>query len=207
MNPPDREPNPQNLSQWRDFAIGFLRKQLGQDAPLQLGDATLLRDSPLEGEGPVCAFQFMLKRVGAEPHRCFVVVGRTEPNYYPVFDLTPDEVFSLHFGTRFMLVMGVAACDVASRSGYDAMADARRIVDRVAPKQPIDDLSVAAAFDVQGQIHVVLQCLLDGRRVYIMAGDAPQGFSQRTHLPPHVAYRLHLGEVLRREPAPNDDVP
>jgi len=82
---------------------------------------------------------------------------------------------------------------------YDFTADARAMVNRVAPESSLEDVSVAATFDVEGQLHAVLRVRLAGNIIYLFARDAPPGFSRRTDLPPHVAYRLHLGIVLRQE--------
>jgi hypothetical protein len=204
MDTPTPAPSTETIPQWRDFALAYLRGQLKEFAPAQLGEASIFDRSPLEGDGAACIFDFLLTRGGGQPERCYVVVGHTEPNYYPAYDLTLDEAYSLHVGTRFMLVVSVAQCDWRARAGYDPQADARQIVDRVAPAASIDELSVATSFDVEGQLHVVLKARVAGEPVFIMAGDAPHGFSRRVHLPVPAAYRLHLGEVLRQEPAPVD---
>jgi hypothetical protein len=96
-----------------------------------------------------------------------------------------------------MLVMGVAQCPPPDR--FDALSAARAVVDRVSPSTPISGLSVAACFDVEGDCHVVLRGRVADQDVYIMAGDAPAGFLHRVDLPPPVAFRLHLGSVLRSE--------
>jgi hypothetical protein len=203
MDVPTLPPTRETIELWRSYALAFLRGQLQASAPAQLGEATILDRSPLDGDGAACIFDFMLTR-GGSPQKCYVVVGQTEANYYPAYDLTPDEAYSLHIGTRFMLVVGVGQCDWRARSDYDPSADAREIVDRVAPGAPIDEVTVPGSFDVLGQLHVVLKARVAGEQVYIMAGDAPNGFSRRVHLPVPAAYRLHLGEALRHEPAPED---
>ncbi|HKQ48188.1 MAG TPA: hypothetical protein VJZ71_08980 [Phycisphaerae bacterium] len=194
---PTTPPDPMNLSPWREYALGYLRAQLREDAPGELGVARVFERSPLEGDGAVVVFEFRARRGAAESDQYYVVVGQTEPNYYPAYGLDADEAYSLHLGTRFMLVMGVAQC--VAPEGIDVMAAARVVVDRVAPSAPIEGLTVAACFDVEGQHHVVLRGRVAGQDVYIMAGEAPAGFSRRVELPPQVAYRLHVGAVLRVE--------
>ena len=159
-------------------------------------------------------FGFTADRSGRGEEQYHVFVGQTEPNYYPALGLTAEEAFNLHLGTRFMLVMDVALIDAASagqpsehlpETAYDAAADARGIVDRVAPGATIEDLTIAAAFDVEGAIHTVLRCRVAGEPVYIMGRDAPPGFSRRVDLPAQVVLRLHIGHVLRQEPKPADE--
>ncbi len=198
--PPDRK----SWSAWRDYALEYLRSQLGQAAPMELGEPAFLERSPLAGEGPLVVFPFRAALDGRHLEEYRVVVGCTEPNYYPAYNLSPEETLDLHLGTRFMLVLGVAQYRRAD-DAYDPMQDAQSIVARVAPGRPIEDLSIAAAFAVDEQVHTVLRCRIDGTPVYIMARDAPWGFCERADLPPQVAYRLHLGQVLRREPSPRDD--
>ncbi len=200
---PNTLPDPQDLSPWRRYALEYLREQIREAAPAELGEATFFRHSPLEGEGATVLFEFRAHR-GEASDRYYVAVGQTEPNYYPAYGLEADDAYSLHLGTRFMLVMGVAQCEAASGKAYDPMPDARAVVDRVAPSAKIEGLSVAACFDVGGQRHIVLRGKVAGQEVYIMAGEAPAGFSRRVDLPPPVAYRLHLGMVLRSEPTPKE---
>lgn len=245
MHTPKEPPNEQNVDEWRGCALAYLAEAFGEAAPARLENPVVFPRSPLEGEGATAAFEFTADRGGRGPERYYVFVGRTEPNYYPAYDLSAEEAFELHLGTRFMLVMGVAqvdgieagegepepaeACDAAigatggspARDGtgsklpvapveetnpmpdqpYDPVQDARRIVDRVAPERPVSEVAVAATFDVDGQRHAVLRCRVGNEPVYVFGRDAPQGFSRRTNLPPHVAYRMHIGHVLRREAA------
>ena len=211
MEPPPSPPGNENLDEWRDYALAYLAEQLRSAAPPALVNPVLFPRSPLEGEGPTVLFGFTADRSGRGKERYHVFVGRTEPNYYPVFDLNAEEAFDLHLGTRFMLVMGVALLDESSAGpspgrssarAYDAAADARSIVDRVSPGAAIEDLTIAAMFDVDGEIHAVLRCRIAGEPVYIMGRDAPPGFSRRVDLPAQVVFRLHLGHVLRHEPKP-----
>ncbi|MBX3396808.1 MAG: hypothetical protein KF841_15735 [Phycisphaerae bacterium] len=192
----------EQTDRWRRTALEYLREQLREDAPAALGAMTLFKRSPLEGEGQTVVFEFTAARGGPDVSRYAVVVGDTEPNYYPAEDLTAEELFELHLGTRFMLVLGVSMvphAEIQADDQYDMHRDARQIVARVAPDAVLSDLEPAATFRVGDELHAVLRCRLNGRPVYVMGRDAPLGFSTRTHLHPHVAYRLHLGHVLRRE--------
>jgi hypothetical protein len=214
MEPPTLPPEDQNLDEWRNYALFYLADQLGSAAPKTLVNPALFPRSPLAGEGPTVLFEFTadLSGRGEEPYH--VIVGKTQPNYYPAYGLSAEEAFDLHLGTRFMLVMGVAlmkeissehSAGGSSETAYDAAVDARGIVDRVAPGATIDDLKIAASFDVDGRIHTVLRCRVAGEPAYVMGRDAPPGFSRRVDLPAQVVFRLHLGQVLRHEPEPADE--
>ena len=226
MPAPNHPPDASNTADWTAFALEYLAPQLRDHAPDSLGPSTLFPRSPLEGDGPCLVFPFAADRTGHGLENHYVVVGVTEPNYYPAYGLDPEDAFSLHVGTRFMLVMQIAQIPVGSEAvspggagvspggaaispggegvspAYDALQDARGIVDRIAPDAKLEDVSIAASFDVDGAIHTVLSATLNGERIYIMGRDAPPGFCRRADLPPQVAYRLHLGEVLRAEPDP-----
>ena len=204
MEQPQSPPNSGNVGEWERYGLAYLSEHFKEAAPKKLSKPMLFERSPLEGEGATVVFEFSADRSGRGAERHFVVVGQTEPNYYPAYDLSGEEAFDLHLGTRFMLVMGVGQVDGADDE-YDATADARGIVDRISPKAAIEDVALAATFEVGGQLHAVIRCKLSGQPVYIMGRDAPPGFSRRTDLPPQAAYRMHIGQVLRREPAPKSD--
>jgi hypothetical protein len=106
-----------------------------------------------------------------------------------------------------MLVMAVATVVVTPEDGYDAETNAREIVGKIGPDTTVERVTLMATFDVDGEKHAVLRAVLGGRDIYIMGRDAPWGFSDRTDLPPHVAYRLHIGQVLRAEPDPDQAHP
>lgn len=205
MDRPASAPNAENLSAWAALALAYLREQLGERAPDVLGVGRIFDANPLEGEGPVAVFPFDLQHIGEGDRGHFVVIGRTEPNYYPAYGLDAEDIFHLHLGTRFMLVMQVAQRSPQPEDDFDPQREARAIVDRVAPQAKIEELSVAACFDVEGQLHAVLKCRIDGTDAYLMAGEAPRGFSTDVCLPPQVAYRIHLGRVLLAEPKPADE--
>ena len=205
MKLPADPPSEKNLPAWQAYALDYLREQLKDAAPSELTKPKLFERSPLEGEGATVVFEFTADIADRGAERHFVVVGQTEPNYYPAYGLDADETFSLHVGTRFMLVMGVAQCGPSEPGDYDAQADARAIVGRIAHEAAVEDVTIAATFDVEGEPHAVLRCKVAGESVYIFGRDAPPGFSRWTNLPPQVVYRLHLGSVLRREPAPSDE--
>lgn len=204
MNRPDKPPDAGNLDAWREFALAYLRAQWPNDAPATLEAPAVFSRSPLEGEGAVVIYPFTSARAaaGGDP-RMHVVVGATEPNYYPSYGLSVDDAFSLHLGTRFMLVMGIGQHEADGGDPYDAEDDARRIVSRVSSTAPVEDVRIAAQFNVEGEIHSVLKARVAEREVYILGRDAPMGFVERADLPAPVAYRLHLGRVLRAEPDPD----
>lgn len=211
MNEPTTPPNESNLNTWRDAALAYVREHFGAAAPSTLGDHQLFEWSPLEGEGATVIFRFEADRSGNGVQSYYVVVGETEPNYYDGKNLDFDEAYSLHLGTRFMLVLGIGqVTDEPESLGpddkpYDLERDARLIVDRVSPQAPIRNVSLAALFDVGGERHAVIRAQVADQDVYIMGRDAPLGFSLRTDLPAPLAYRLHIGGVLRKEPRPEVD--
>lgn len=194
-----------DLSAWSAVALKYLRDQLASDAPASLTNGKLFPNSPLEGEGFTVLFAFQSKRGSPDDTNFYVAVGPTHANYYPAYGLSPDEAYDLHLGTRFMLVMSIAQRGPAPDDDFEIQREARRVVERIAPQAVIDDLELAASFDLDGQFHAVLLCKMAGKPVYIFAGDAPMGFCEKTSLPPAVAYRMHLGHVLRHEAKPEDE--
>lgn len=205
MDRPELPPSEPTLQPWRAFALAFLRAELRDAAPAQLAGGVIYPASPLDGEGAVAIFEFQTTRAGESAARYAVVVGETEPNYYAVHDLTPEEIFELHLGTRFMLVLGVSQipADIAlSDADYDLNRDAMEIARRATNHPVLEDLALAAMFSVEDQKHAVIKAQLNGNAVYIMGRDAPLGFSTRRDLAAHIAYRLHIGHVLRREAMP-----
>ena len=196
-------PDDASLDAWRAYALAYLAEAMRESAPNALGGATIFPNSPLDGEGAVAVFEFEAQRSSLDAKRFFVAVGQTEANYYPAYDLTSDEAFSLHLGTRFMLVMGIGQASSAQLANVDAVHAAKAVVDRVSPDLSIDDARVAAAFDVDGELHVIVSCRIGGREAYVMSAGAPAGIYERHSLPPQVVYRMHLGQVLRNEPDPD----
>ena len=199
---PAAAPAPDCEREWREYALTWLRQQLGDRAPTTMGIPTYFDASALEGDGPIAIFPFSTS--GDEPAEHWVVVGRTEPNYYPRWGLTADEAFRVHLGTRFMLVVGVSQADEAERQTYDPRADLDRILAQIYPGEPSLKASLAAMFRVGAKRHTVCRCRIGGEDVFVMAGDCPPGFYRRTELPPHVVYRLHLGSLLVQEAKDKD---
>ncbi len=206
--PPADPPSEASRGDWEHYAIKFLRAHFAEATTAQFDASSFYADSPLEGEGAIAIFRFHADRADRGPAPYYVAVGRTEPNYYDATGLDFDDAFALHLGTRFMLALSVAQvhesadAPAADAEPYDLLRDARRIVDRVAPEAPLEDVSLAALFDVAGARHAVIRARIAGTPVYIMGRDAPIGFSERTDLAAPVAYRIHLGHVLRMEPDP-----
>lgn len=199
-------PDGASLDAWRAYALAYLAEALRESAPNALGSATIFSRSPLEGEGAVVVFEFEAERSSLDAKRFYAVVGRTEPNYYPAYDLTSDEAFSLHLGTRFMLVLGIGQAAAERVATFDASAAAKAVVERVSPELTIRDARVAAAFDVDGELHAIVFCDIEGREAFVISGDAPPGIYERVTLPPQVVYRMHLGQVLRNEPDPDGPI-
>ncbi len=176
----------------------YLESQLGAGAFRDPVEIALFDESPLEGEGPVSVLAFEAAVGGGPPDHYHVVVGRTVPNYYPAWGLSAEEVYNLHIGTRFMLVL-----EVTSSAPQDAPADlesrAAAELARIAPGEPIADFRAVAVFQVESQQHFVARCRIGPEDVYLILGDLPLGIYRRVDLAPQVVYRLHLGQVLRME--------
>jgi hypothetical protein len=187
----------------REQALAYLREQLGPAAPATLEALGHFAESPLDGEGPVTLYRFVAAVGGAEPATYVVAAGETEPNYYPAYDLTPDEAYHLHLGTRFMLVVGVGqvpASDVPPGEVERLSALVRGVV----PDRTVSELTLVTAFRVEDGRHLVARAAIDGHEVYLLGGDLPLGLYERTALPPQVVYRMHLGQVLRMEPSEDE---
>jgi hypothetical protein len=180
------------------IARAYLSQELGADAPRELTLAGSFDEAPLEEEGRTSIFAFTASRGGNPAESFFVVSGETEPNYYPAWDLDPEEIYSLHIGTRFMLVMEV------SQLGLEAVpdtleSDVLAALAEVAPEEPVQDFRPVAVFELEDTVHVVCRMRIREEEVYLLAGDLPLGVYRRTDLPPHVIYRMHLGNVIRME--------
>jgi hypothetical protein len=184
-------------------AQAYLERELGARAPGVLTPVAEFDEQPLEGEGAASLFTFDLPPAPAAcgedaDARHYVVVGATAPNYFPAYGLSPDEAYSLHIGTRFMLGLEIALAD-ASAEPPAARENARRFVSLCNPDVPIEEIELAALFRCAEELYAVYAVSLGGRRVYCFGADCPPGFSELTQHPPQVALRLHLGRLIRRE--------
>ncbi len=181
-----------------EMAREYLARQFGPRAPTALRPVAIYDEHALEGEGAVSVFSFTASHGDQEPAAFYVITGETEPNYYPDWGLSPDEVYSLHLGTRFMLVLEV---DRLPLSELPPMLESEivRSLATVAPGEPIGDFRPVAAFSLDGQRHAVCRLRLGEEELYVLGGDLPLGIYRRTDLPPHVIYRLHLGKLIRTE--------
>lgn len=200
-SPPPVDPNPTTIEPWREFALAYLREQFGPHAPTELGPPALFPQSPLEGDGAAFVFPFIAAPGGNEPQEFAAVVGRTEANYYPAASLSPEQLYDVHLGTRFMLTVGISQADESERRAYDPTDDVTALIRQVAPGEAVDGVALETMFRVGDERHAVCTCRVAGEALYIMTRDCPPGFYRLTHLPPHVVYRLHLGQLLRQEAA------
>lgn len=170
----------------------------------------------LAGEGRTQLWAFELEPSaafasggGAPAPRYYVAVGQTTPNYFPAYGLQPDDAYSFHVGTRFMLELRVALVD-RSLEPAGAREGLRNFVSACNPGVPIDSEQLAALFrcvpDTQAtpdedgdRFFAVYRLTLRGKEVYCFGADCPPGFSELTQYPPQVALRLHLGKLIRAE--------
>lgn len=191
--------NDERIEAWRAAALSYLGETLRERAPAELGAHHVFGESPLEGEGPVVLFEFVLAGTSSEPQRYFVAGGLTEPNYYAALDLPPEDMYALHLGTRFMLVLGVGLMPEVNRNSLDLDKAVRELVWSIRPGAAVSDVEWAAAFDVDGQLHGVARCRIGEQAAYAFVGGAPAGFSTQVDIAPQVAYRIHLGRALLAE--------
>jgi hypothetical protein len=181
------------------MARSYLQQELKADAPEQLTWLARFDEGPLEGEGPVSVFTFIASIGGSAAESYFVVAGETHPNYYPAWDLAPDEVYNVHIGTRFMLVLEISQLDLKELPP-SLENDITVVLQSVAPDQPVEEFHPVAGFILQSrQKHAVCRCHIGDEEVYVLGGDLPVGIYRQVDLPPHVVYRMHLGAIIRRE--------
>lgn len=179
-------------------ALAFLQTQLGPHAPNRLEHALTVHEEPLEGEGPTSLFRFEAAPDGGAPQRFWVAAGVTEPNYYPDWGLSADEMYSVHIGTRFMLVMEVAQAP-PDQVPHDASEWFESFIRSVAPSARVSIVKPLAAFLVEAQFHVVVEAVVNDERIAVVGYEAPPGIYRNAHLPPQVLPRRHWGTLIRRE--------
>lgn len=192
-------------------AARYLATQFGDQRAPALTLADVFDEQPLDKEGLTAIFRFELpasnavvKAAGGAQLPHYVAVGVTEPNYYPAYNLAPDDAYSLHIGTRFMLVMGVASVDLANEPD-DAREQMRAFVAAAAPGARLGADELVALFACEDQRFAAYRVRVDDEPLYVFGADCPPGFYQTTYLPPAVVLRLHLGKLIRAEArqAPN----
>ncbi len=179
-------------------AMDHLSKELGADAPRTVLLEATFAECPLEGEGDMSVFSFEASIGGEKAERYFVVAGRTVANYYPGWGLTAEQVYELHLGTRFMLVMEVSTVPVDTLPP-DLVENIRSLISTVAPAEEVSGIVAASAFRVDDATFAVCRARISGEEVYVLGLDCPPGIYREIHLPPHVILRGHLGRLIRRE--------
>lgn len=180
-------------------ALAYLHAQLGSRAPQVVQACATFDEAPLEGEGAVTVLAFDLKPEGpgANP-RHYVVIGQTQPNYYPAYGLTPDEIYSLHIGTQFFLGVGVHVVEFAHEPP-DARDGVAHFVETCNPGVPRGPIVLAGLFRGDGSFFAVYRLTVGDQEVYCFGADLPPAFSPLIDQPPQVALRLYLGRLLRAE--------
>ena len=180
------------------MALDYLRVELQHEAPTRIERVARFDEVPLQDEGRVTLFRFTARLAGPEEQPYYVVAGQTVANYYPDWGLTPDQLYSVHVGTRFMLVVEVRQLAIEDLpTGIEAALGEE--LAGVLPGEPISSIVPVAAFRAEDQTHVVCTARIADEDVYVMGGDLPMGIYRQVHLPPHVIYRWHLGEIIRME--------
>ncbi len=197
------------VSQLEKSALEYLRGRLAARAPQTLRFEREFDERPLDGEGATALFSFELPpemdvgseaRPGAAELKHYVAVGETEPNFFPAYGLRPDDAYSFHLGTRFVLEMGLQVVD-ASYEPPTARSLLHAAVQNYAAGAKLEQEELAALFRCEEGLFAVYRLTLDGREVYCMGADCPPGFYHMTEHPPQVALRLHLGKLIRAEAA------
>ncbi len=186
-------------------ARDYLAEQLGPRQPDELTLAATFDEHPLETEGDCAAFSFDLApgpdtppEAAGHDQQHYVIVGQTEPNYYPAYKLDPSDAYSLHLGTRFMLELGGAVAPPEDEPAA-AREQLRAFILACNPGESIEQVLLAALYRCEDQLFAVYRVTLRGQDVYCFGADCPPGFAQRTDLPPLVALRAHLGALIRHE--------
>ncbi len=181
----------------RQMAMDHLVAELREEAPQSLEFAAAIDEQPLEGEGRVSIFTFKAALGSPESTDYYAIAGRTQPMHYPSWGLSPDEIYCVHIGTRFMLELKVSQvrgeeipADLADRLVQQASASAGEHV--LLAGEP-------TVYRVEAQHHAVCPAAIREERWYIVGGDINGGFYERTELPAHVIYRWHLGQIIRNE--------
>jgi aminopeptidase C len=185
-------------------ARAYLTEQLADDAPSELVPVAQFSESPLEGEGAATVFQFTASLQGNPPETFYVVAGETEPNYYPAWDLSADEIYSVHVATRFMLVLEVQSEPVENLPD-DTRHSVEQALQQVVPGEAISHFEPQLAFRVEQDLHAVSRIRIANEDVYVVSGNLPLGIYRQVDRPPHVIYRLHLGTIIRSEEEPTDE--
>lgn len=180
------------------MALDYLKAVLADEAPRSITPVAVFDETPLQDEGKVTVFAFTAKLGGNAEEPFYVVAGQTVPNYYPQWGLDAEQAYSLHLGTRFMLVVGVQHLAFGElppnleQSIRDELAG-------VLPGEEVSDVEPVAAFRADQHTHAVCRAKIGGEDVYVMGADLPIGIYREVQLPPHVVYRWHLGNVIRME--------
>ena len=182
----------------RQQALDYLSIALSLHAPPDLTQEAVFEGQPLEREGDMSVFSFRAGVGGQEEQGYYVVAGQTDPNYYPEWGLTPEQIYDLHLGTRFMLVMKTSSFPLDKLPG-DLPERIERFIGTVAPGARVRDVAPAAAFNIESDVHAICRATIAGESVYVIGLDAPPGIYRDVHLPPHVVFRRHIGQLIRRE--------
>ncbi len=186
-------------------ALDYLAEQLREAAPRYLVLEGEYDERPLEGEAAAMVFSFELNVSGASEHcpggprRHYVVAGRTAPGYFPAYGWGPDEAYSVHIGTRFMLETRLHIVDAALEPP-GARAGLLAALTQFGDGATADLVDLAALFRVDDEAYfAVYRLRVRERDYYAFGGDCAPGFYEMTDRPPQAVLRLHLGQLIRHE--------
>lgn len=211
---------------FRKTAAEYLQSTLSARAPQDLTFEAEFNEAPLEGEGRTALFSFELEvaagtrsadpeaapqgsttpAAGSPAPACpgrtllkhYVAAGQTTPNYFPAYGFDPDQAYSLHIGTRFLLEMGIQKRPTEAIPP-DTLPRLQSVLENFLRSATSTPPEPAAYFGCDEGEYAVYQMTVNGQPYFVLGGDCPPGFYALTHLPPQVALRLHLGQLVRRE--------
>lgn len=185
------------------MALDYLKAVLYEDAPHTITPVAVFDEKPLQDEGKVTVFAFNATLGGNPDEPFYVVAGQTVPNYYPQWGLDADQAYSLHLGTRFMLVVQVQHLAL-SELPPTLEEDLREELAGMFPGEVIGEIKPVAAFRADEHKHAICRARIGNEDLYVMGADLPVGVYREVQLPPHVVYRWHLGNIIRME-RPEED--
>lgn len=197
-------------SQFEAQARDYVAAQLGPRAPAELRFEALFNEAPLETEGPTALYSFALPPANPQCHdhdpRHYVLSGATSPNYFPAYGLGPDEAYSLHIGTIFMLELEIARVelDLAPPNTLDSLSF---FLEQLNPGTRIAEPRLVGLFRSSDTYFGVFSARIDERLLACVGAlpldrgnqSATPGFYERADLPPQVLLRWHLGNLIRHE--------
>ncbi len=188
----------------RQRAISYLKRELGDRETFDLQLMQSFSTHPLMGSGEYAIFQF---NRSTEPSKRYHVVVGTEggTNYYPDLGLSLDELWKVHIGTDFYLVMQVKTLDTIDNADR-YVNEAKGIIEKTFGGSLQSSPTVVTCFKYKDEVHAAGKCT-SGSTVYsFVVGDVPH-FAINKDLAADVVWRLNMGRIVCEEAAQEAVVP